>query len=377
MQKFLDELTLDGVRTTADGYLVADAHTVRTGIQLYAGYEVGKPELKVVRVYRPEGEVFHRDSLRSFSHAPVTLGHPKEPVTKDNWGQYAVGEAGEDILRDGERAKVPLIVKDSKAIDAVKAGTRELSAGYNCELVFEDGKTPSGEPFDAYQKDIRINHIAIVPRGRAGPEFRFGDEAVHWGAAPLTQQDGDLPMQTKTVMVDGLSVETTEQGAQAISKLQTDKTALAAENIKLVNDHAEALKAKDKEIATKDAEIDALKAKQLTDAQLDALVTARADIIGKAKAIVADFKADGLSIPAIRRAVVVAKLGDAAVKDKSDDYVEARFDLLVDAKPTDQVRETIMNKDGNDNGRPIVLGDADTEYRKMLERDAQAWKMGA
>ncbi|MBP2238095.1 hypothetical protein J2Z31_004622 [Sinorhizobium kostiense] len=52
--RFIDASTIAGTRRTADGYLVADVRTARTGIQLYAGHEVGKPQMQVVKVYRPE-----------------------------------------------------------------------------------------------------------------------------------------------------------------------------------------------------------------------------------------------------------------------------------------------------------------------------------
>jgi hypothetical protein len=63
--QFIDNAPIAGTRRTADGYLVADVRTARTGIQLYAGHEVGKPEMPVVKVYRPEAQVFDTQSLGS------------------------------------------------------------------------------------------------------------------------------------------------------------------------------------------------------------------------------------------------------------------------------------------------------------------------
>ncbi|MQX46580.1 DUF2213 domain-containing protein, partial [Sinorhizobium medicae] len=69
--KFTDLAPIAGTRRTADGYLVADVRTARTGIQLYAGHEVGKPEMATVKVYRPEDQVFDKASLGSYAHKPV------------------------------------------------------------------------------------------------------------------------------------------------------------------------------------------------------------------------------------------------------------------------------------------------------------------
>src|SRR5688572_26799879 len=97
--KFTDAVSIAGTRRRDDGYLVADARVARTGVQLYAGYEVGKPEMAVVRVYRPDTEVFSRDTLASFAHRPVTNDHPDVPVTADNWKDHAVGNTSDEIAR--------------------------------------------------------------------------------------------------------------------------------------------------------------------------------------------------------------------------------------------------------------------------------------
>lgn len=333
--QFTDALTVSGTRRTAEGYLIADANAVRTGIQLYAGTEVGKPEMQVVRVYRGEDQVRDANSLRSFSHAPVTIDHPAEMVSADNWKQLAVGEVSTEAAWDGNRIRLPLILKDKAAIDAVSAGKRELSAGYTCDLVWEAGRTPSGEAYDARQTNIRANHVAIVDHGRAGSECRIGDADRHaWGAAPITptqeKETRAMSDALRTVVVDGLSVTTTDQGAQAIDKLQKALADSAAKIETLSTDHAKALAAKDADLAKAHAERDAEKAKVLSDADLDKRVAARADLIGKAKAIAKDVKTDGLSDADIRKAVVTAVRGADAVADKSQAYLDAAFDIIVD-----------------------------------------------
>jgi hypothetical protein len=331
--QFTDAVVVAGTRRRLDGYLIADARVARTGIQTYAGWEVGKPDMPIVKVFRPEAEVFSRDTLASFAHRPVTVDHPDEMVTADNWKSVAVGQTADEIARDGQFIRVPLMVADAEAIAAIEDGKRELSTGYLCKLVWDAGVTPEGEAYDAVQTEIRANHIAIVSRGRAGQEVRIGDGANKWGASPVNpadRKDPDMPDNLRKVLVDGLQVETTDAGAQAIAKLLKDLESSAANVAKLTADHAAALAAKDADLAKKDAEIDGLKAKILSDADLDKRVAARADLIAKAKAIAKDVKTDGLSDAAIRKAAVTAALGDAAVKDKADAYIDARFDILVE-----------------------------------------------
>lgn len=370
--QFTDAVAVSGTRRTADGYLVAEARSVRTGIQLYAGHEVGKPEMPVVRVYRPADQVFAADSLQSFTHAPVTMDHPAEAVTADNWKQLAVGEVSTAAKKDGEWVHLPLILKDAAAIQAVESGKRELSAGYTCELVWGDGAAPDGQAFDAQQSNIKINHLAIVDRARAGSKARIGDGAKSWGAAPVTndQPEKDEIMNLKTVTVDGIPVEVTDQGATVIATLQQRLSDATTKMSTADAAHVAALAAKDAELAKKDAEIDALKAKVLDDKALDAKVQARGDLIATANKIAKDVKTDGLSDADIRKAVVVAKLGDTALAGKTEAYIDARFDILADeAKANvDPLRQTLLNRDA-----PADLTDSAKAYSEMLARDRNAW----
>lgn len=358
-----DKVSTSKVRRSADGYLIADAKVARTGVQVYLGSEVGRPEMQTVRLYRPPEEVFHRDSLASYAHKPATNDHPAAMVDANTWKATSIGQIGEEIVRDGDHVRVPLILMDGAAIRDYEAGKRELSMGYSAEIMFDSGTTPQGEAYDAVQRNIRINHIALVAKGRAG-SARIGD-----GRAPgddgsrddNTPSKRNPPMSdTKTVLVDGLSVVTTDAGAQAIAKLQQtiqDNAAAAAE----------ALADRDAKLAKAEAERDAAQAKVLSDADIDARVNARADLIGKAK-VIADADYTGKSDADIRKAAVVAKLGDAAVAGKSDAYIEARFDILVDDAKADPVSKTL--KQGvapvavKDNGYAASVADFDRNRTK-------------
>src|SRR5690606_2300087 len=127
------------------------------------------------------------------------------------------------------------------------------------------GQTANGEAYDAVQKNIRANHVAIVQRGRAGSEVRIGDDAGKWGASPITptmdKETITMSDALRTVVVDGLSVQTTDQGAQAIAKLQKDLASSAAKLADAEKAHAEAIAAKDADLAKAHAERDAANAK--------------------------------------------------------------------------------------------------------------------
>lgn len=322
MLQFTDSVALGQIKKTTEGYLTTVAKAVRTGVQLYAGHEVGRPDKAIVRVMRPADEVFSLDSLRSFSHAPVTLDHPAEPVTQDNWKQLAVGEVSTAAQKDGDWIALPLILKDRAAIDAVESGKRELSAGYSCELEFVDGHPD----YDAIQKNIRINHLAVVDKARAGSTARIGD---NWGVGPIHATDTENKgMTLKTVLVDGLSVETTEAGAQAIAKLTADKAQLVADHAATVDTLKAKLDAADAALAKAEADRDAALARVLSDADLDRAAAARGDLIAKVKTLAPTVTTDGLPALEIKKAVLADRKID--LTGKSEAYIEARFDALLD-----------------------------------------------
>lgn len=170
-----DFAPISGTRKTGDGYLVTEARIARANnVQVYAGYEVGRPDLASVRIFRPEAEVFSKDAMASASHKPVTMGHPAEQVNATRWKESAIGWTGDGVARDGDFLKINMMLADGDAVRAVEAGTRSLSAGYDCELLWEPNVSPSGEQYDAKQVNIRLNHVSIVPHGRC-PGARIGD----------------------------------------------------------------------------------------------------------------------------------------------------------------------------------------------------------
>ena len=371
--QFTDAVTVAGTRRTGDGYLVATAKCVRAGIQLYTGDELGKPEMKLVRVYRAPDEVFAQKSLQSFSHAPITINHPTEQVTADNWKALSVGEVSTAAKQVDDWIELPLIFKDAAAISQIESGKRELSAGYVADFDFTAGETPSGEPYDAVQRSIRINHLALVDKARAGSQARVGDSAGKWGAAPITptpeKETRAMSDALRTVVVDGLSVQTTDQGAQAIEKLQK---AVADAQAKLTDAEAKAKADLDK----KDEEIGKLKAdkKTLEDAapkpaDIDRMVADRAALVTAAKAVDEKIVTDGKSDAEIRKAVVTARLGDEAVKDVSDAEITGMFKALTkDARPNDTVRDALRTQDhsiaANDAWGDAVFASAGVSVKK-------------
>lgn len=342
-----DRLTIHDKRRTGDGYLVTEARFARSGIYKYAGKDVGKPDMPEVAVFRSEDEVFNADTMASFAHKPVTNEHPDDNVDSRTWKRDAVGFSDGRVARDGDFMVIPMMVADQNAIEDVDGGKRELSAGYTCDLEFVDGQAPDGSHYDAVMRNIRGNHIAIVDRGRAGSECRIGDSF---------EQVQEIEMQLKTILVDGLSVETTPAGEQAIVKLQGDLQRVRDAAATAETAHATALAGKDTELATKDATIADLQGKVLDGAALDTLVADRAALVATATKLVTNYDAKGKDAATIKREVVLAKRGEAAVKDKSAAYIDAAFDLLTAEGGGSDQQDTLADAIRNGAGTGPVIG---------------------
>ena len=355
------ELDLTDAQVTRDGYLPVIARIARTGIYTYSGAEVGKPNMAAARVYRSDTEVFSGDALASFAHKAVTNDHPPAMVDARSWRKYAVGFSGDHVARDGGYIRLPMMLADAAAIADVRAGKREISAGYTCKLDWTPGKTLDGETYDAVMTDIRANHLAIVDKGRAGSECRIGDH---------NRQEPDMPDALRAVLVDGISIQTTDQGAQALERVQSQlRDALAATTA--ANAATEALRGQhDAAVSAKDAEIVALKARIPDAAAMDAAIRSRLTVIDAARKLLGTaFDATGKSDADIRRAVVSDKLG-ALATGKSDEYVAAAFDTLsVGAVAVDPLRAALATG--------VVANDADprvTAHAEMVDRMRSGWK---
>lgn len=149
-------------RKTEWGFVIDSPIIARTGIQLY------KRDGKWIKEYRPPEEVFAKESLVTFEGAPITITHPSLPVSSKNAAGQVVGTILGSPWRDGDYLRANVVLHDQKAIDLVESGQmRELSVGYSLNTT-GSGMTPDGIKYDAKQINIRCNHLAIVPKGRAG-----------------------------------------------------------------------------------------------------------------------------------------------------------------------------------------------------------------
>ena len=328
----------------------------RVGIQRYTARELGlqgRPPGDILRIFRPEEEVFAQDSLDSFENVPVTDDHPGENVTSLNVRKYGVGIAVGKRERQGDHTVGEILVQDAAAIAKIDNGKIELSDGYACEIDMQPGEW-NGQPYDGVKRNIRGNHVAIVGAGRCGGTCRILDGEICEACASQDQAPcnchesenhmstgGQASPQLVPRLFDGLTIQTTEQGAQAIDRLtaqladaraetQTAAAALAAAQ----TEHATA-------ISAKDGEITGLKA-QVTDEALDARVAERANLVSTVTALLGkDYDTKGKTNVQMMTDVAMKAYGAEAVKDRDPSYIEALFTTV--KKPAADRQDTIRS----------------------------------
>ncbi len=172
MKAFLGSRISPNQTRTPDGFLVA--HNVpisRAGWFDYLGKEITHPELDIVRVYRSPAELFNPATMASFEGKPLTDGHPMDHVTPENATMYIRGSVQNVRQGAGESSDLLLAdinVYDKTLMDEIENGKREVSAGFEFDLVENRDGTYS-------QTGILGNHVAVVDKGRAGDRVRILD----------------------------------------------------------------------------------------------------------------------------------------------------------------------------------------------------------
>jgi hypothetical protein len=193
-----DTGVLDKAERTPQGGLRVPAFVTRTGI-----FEYKLADGTIQREYRPEEEVFHADALATLEDAPVTDLHPTSFVNPSNYRNLERGHA-RNVARKDEFVSATLVIQDADMVRAIEAGERsEISLGYTCDLDLTPGEF-NGEKYDAVQRNIRNNHVAVGPEkwGRAGAEVRMrldrNGNALPAGTqeSSMKKKDEDAPAAT-------------------------------------------------------------------------------------------------------------------------------------------------------------------------------------
>lgn len=164
-----------------NGYVEIKGNPIsKVGVYPYLGSEIGAPEPdRIYRVFRPAEELSHPDAIASFRLMPLVDEHSMLGSENDGFTpaerKGVQGVIGEEVYFDPPYLRGNLKLYSEAAKHMVRSGLkRELSPGYRCTYDFTPGAF-DGETYDAVQRTIRANHLALVTEGRTGPDVAVLD----------------------------------------------------------------------------------------------------------------------------------------------------------------------------------------------------------
>jgi hypothetical protein len=183
---------------THEGFLICrDVPVARTGQMLYGPEETPVPSgpSGIVKILRYAEDLFNAETMASGLAKSVTIQHPEQDVTPENWKEIAAGTSlnvRRGDFEDGDELMLmDLVIQDKKAIKKVEAGLQEISLGYDAEYFWDDEVPGVG-----WQKGIIINHIALVDAGRCGFKCAIKDSKT---VENLNNEGNQMAMKIRTV----------------------------------------------------------------------------------------------------------------------------------------------------------------------------------
>jgi len=152
----------------------------KVGVFQYSGNQIS-PDLepdRIYNVYRPEEELSNLETIESFKLLPWTdehamLGEGLTPAEKKG----IQGVIGENVYFEDGFLKGNLKIFSNKLAELIDSGKKELSIGYRCLYDIVAG-VYNGVKYDAIQRQIRGNHVALVNEGRSGHDVAVLDHFV-------------------------------------------------------------------------------------------------------------------------------------------------------------------------------------------------------
>ena len=371
-----------GATRDGRGFLVVPAYVTRTGVLTYR-----RADGTVVRELRHPDEVFRADSLDTLLSAPVTIGHPDGWVDSANAQSLEVG-----VVHDAQAAQPyvssRLSVRRADAIKRIDARELvEVSCGYDTDIDPTPGEF-EGQRYDQVQRNIRYNHVALLPKGkgRCGGDVRLRQDSADavideepGAPAPKSADETrrepvkEPQMSTRKVRVDGVEFELPETAASVLDKVVAERDAAK-------NDAAGHKKRAD----AAEAERDIVKG-QLAEASdpknLSALVAQRVELERQAtKVLGQDHRLDGMSDRQVREKVLGVVSKDFKTEGRSDDAITAAFDYAIASSATVNQGLKVVTQALNqgethkpEEARTDAI-DFASEFAKLEERRQNAWK---
>lgn len=218
--KRIDSISVDQTYYTDEGYLVDHPIVTTCGI-----FEYKNDDGSTRRELRLPEDVFDEKSLESYKGKPIIITHDAGEVDKENVRREQIGTIMSKGYRDGDNVRCEIIIHDTNALK--RCGLKELSLGYSLDTDDTPG-VYRGEKYDCVQKNIEINHLALVGEARAGEAARLNidskddEKILKGGKAIMFESD------SKGLRADGSEELTPEEMEAAIALFKAQKAASQA-----------------------------------------------------------------------------------------------------------------------------------------------------
>ncbi|UUV27068.1 MULTISPECIES: DUF2213 domain-containing protein [Lysinibacillus] len=361
-----DRSLINDYAETPEGYLTVRVPITRPGVFPYARQD-GTIQMEA----KLPDEIFSDRTMHSARSKPITDEHPNEPVTLDNYQAYAKGMSHTDAHVEDLKLYVSMTITDKDLIQKVYDGKREISIGFMSDVVAEAG-TYNGQPYEYVQRNIEINHIAIVDQGRAGPEVAIRSDSDAWQIDSDDDKGGTTLVKYK---INGKEYEIDPAVKAHIESLVASKEDEDEEeeeetdpkNKNKKTDALDALQGRFDALEVKllktQQELANEKAKQVSEDELDKKVEERVQLISATKPLLGDsFDFSGKTDREIKEAVIASTKQDFKGDGKSDDYINAFFDATIE-----QVSSLGFSSTG---ANSIITGDSrkNTDVNAMREK---------
>ena len=385
---------------TPEGYLKGRACLTNVGVFTYT--QANGTKRRELRL--PE-EVFNRESLDTLKLKPLTILHPDTEdgfVSAANVAKYDVGTVGEAIYNDPYRVYGSVVIMDATAVAKAKDSLSCLSCGYDCAIEYTSGVW-MGNQYDVIQRKIVYNHLALVPRGRAGDDvaLRFDsadsicDVSVKapGGVIPTKKvstkhKEGSMPGDMKKCHVDGVEYEAEAPVVQALYKASEDLKASQKRLDEAEISHKSTVSAVEAERDTFKSQVTKLQSEVKAhvdgaDAKVEAAVQRRIRVLSVAALAGVEVKKDMAELD-IETAVITKAFPSLDLKDRDASYRVACFDraeevLKVGAGEDSQNRVAGSEFGGGQAhqdgaaGKPH-LDEAEASHQKYLARLNAGWQ---
>jgi hypothetical protein len=338
------------IKRTDEGYLTGEAPVARIGIYSYV-LKDGSIRAELVN----EDTLFNPNSMKTLHLKPITDTHPPErSLNKATVKRRKVGFTGENVKRDKHFLVTSLAITDDDAINNIDNGRQELSPGYKCDLLLQPGTfdfpghPQHGQKYDGIQLNRRYNHLATCDKARGGSELRLNldSEMVEhcdgFEVNDLLNKDSNKQSTKKRKVdkmpnfnIEGIDYEAAQQVINFTNK-ETKRADTAEARIDGLDTEVKDLKTK---LDKAEGERDGLKTKCDDLGKIDHSdeinkgVTERISLLNVANAILDEEgkkTLDSLKNDEIKHAVIKTKSPDVNLDGKSADYINARYDTVVE-----------------------------------------------